>query len=162
VGRGLPWRPRNRTPLELQGPYGGPLPGYRISREDLRLDDGRPDTAHRAMILARTGGAPSRCCGSTTRCSACASSNRGGKLLIAPQDGGLPYVAGHTITTKGLVWVNWEPDRRRLEVRLPSTEVLLPEQCDGKNVSCEGCGPAAQTAPGTCRVGPGQFVITAR
>jgi len=62
----------------------------------------------------------------------------GGKLQIAPQLGGLPYVQGHTNTPKGLVWVSWDPQQWRLEVHIPDNvkaEVILPEECKGKRVT---------------------------
>ncbi|HNW91706.1 MAG TPA: hypothetical protein PKM88_02225, partial [bacterium] len=41
----MPGDPRNRVVRELQGPYGGPLPEYWVSREDLGLKDGEPNPA---------------------------------------------------------------------------------------------------------------------
>ncbi|HWQ52810.1 MAG TPA: hypothetical protein VN442_03940, partial [Bryobacteraceae bacterium] len=124
----LPGNPRNRVPLELQGPYGGPLPEYWISREDLKLKDGEVNHAqpvddtgshgwqavpllwlHDSLLgvrIAEPGGA---------------------KLRVQPRLAGLPYVSGHTITPKGRVWLYW--DGKDFELELPdgvTAEVLLP------------------------------------
>jgi len=121
---------RNRVPLELQGPYGGPPPEYWVSREDLGLKDGEPNPAqpvddtgshgwqavpllwlHDSLLgvrIAEPGGA---------------------RLTIAPQTGGLPYVSGATMTPKGRVWVYW--DGRKFELELPvgvTAEIKLPGQ----------------------------------
>jgi hypothetical protein len=60
----------------------------------------------------------------------------GGRIVVAPDDGGLPFVAGHTSTPKGLVWVMWEPRAGRLEVELPA------------NVTAEVVWPAARAGGG--------------
>jgi hypothetical protein len=124
----LPGNARNPVPLELQGPYGGPLPEYWISREDLRLkdDEGNPaqpvdDTGshgwqsvpllwlHDSLLgvrIVEPGGA---------------------RLRVEPRLGGLPYVEGHTMTPKGLVWLSW--NEKHLDLQLPAgvtAEVVLP------------------------------------
>ncbi|NLX14104.1 MAG: hypothetical protein GXY44_10695 [Phycisphaerales bacterium] len=61
----------------------------------------------------------------------------GGKLRIAPDNAGLPYVAGHTNTPKGLVWVYWDPQQWLLEVIIPAgltAELILPHQMADKRV----------------------------
>ncbi len=131
----LPAHPRNTTPLPLQGPYGGPLPEYWISREDLHLHHEQvnhtqpeDDTGshgwnatpllwlHEALLgvtIARPGG---------------------GLLHIAPQTGGLPYVCGTTRTPKGPVWVYWDPQAGHLQVELPDdveADLFVPEELQG-------------------------------
>ena len=126
----LPGNARNRVPLELQGPYGGPLPEYWVSREDLGLKEGEVNPAqpvddtgshgwqavpllwlHDSLLgvrIAEPGGA---------------------RLTVAPQTAGLPYVSGSTMTPKGRVWVYW--DGRKFELELPAgvtAEVTLPGQ----------------------------------
>ena len=126
----LPGDARNRVPLELQGPYGGPPPEYWVGREDLGLKDGEPNPAqpvddtgshgwqavpllwlHDSLLgvrIAEPGGA---------------------RLSIAPRTAGLPYVSGSTMTPKGRVWIYW--DGRKFELELPAgvtAEVTLPGQ----------------------------------
>jgi len=53
----------------------------------------------------------------------------GAKIRIAPQSGGLPFVAGHTMTPKGLVFVHWDPRAWRLEIIVPEgvdAEIVVP------------------------------------
>lgn len=134
----LPSNPRNPVDPGLQGSYGGPLPEYWISREDLNLGVGQHNPAqpddptgshgwqavpllwlHDSLLGVRI------------------VEPGGGKLRIAPDNGGLPYVAGHTNTPKGLVWVYWDPQQWRLEVAIPAgltAELVLPHQMAGKRI----------------------------
>jgi len=134
----LPGHPRNPVPLKLQGPYGGPLPEYWTSREDLGLASGEINTAqpkdetgshgwqavpllwlHDSLLGVRI------------------TEPGGGRIRIAPDAGGLPYVAGHTVTPKGAVWVYWDPQQWKLELDIPqgvSARVIMPKACKGKRV----------------------------
>jgi len=126
----LPAHPANLTPLRFQGPYGGPLPEYWLSGSAQPEDDTGSHGwgaipllwLHECLLgvtIAEPGGA---------------------KLEIAPQLGGLPFVQGHTVTPKGVVWVSCDPQQRRLEVTLPkgTTAKILcpwtsetPSECSG-------------------------------
>jgi len=135
----LPGHPRNTTPLRMQGPYGGPLPEYWVSREDLNLDEGQVNTAQPKDETGSHGWqAVPLMWLHDTLLGVQITEPGGGKLRIAPQSGGLPYVQGHTNTPKGLVWVSWDPQQWRLEVQIPDdvkAEVILPEECKGKRVT---------------------------
>jgi hypothetical protein len=126
----LPGHPRNRVPAGLQGPYGGPLPEYWVSREDLGLKPGERDTAQPADETGSHGwGAVPLLWLHDSLLGVTILEPGGAKLRIAPQSGGLPFVAGHTMTPKGLVWVHWDPRQNRLELNLPlavAAEVVLP------------------------------------
>jgi len=134
----LPGHPRNPVPLVLQGPYGGPLPEYWVSREDLNLKPGEIDTAqpddetgshgwqsvpllwmHDTLLGLRITGPG------------------GGRIRIHPDAAGLPFVAGHVGTPKGTVWIYWNPQTWTLEVELPedvTADVIMPDVCQGKPV----------------------------
>ncbi|MCL5995746.1 MAG: hypothetical protein M1546_06780 [Chloroflexi bacterium] len=91
----------------------------------------------------------------------------GGKLRIAPQTGGLPYVQGQTVTPRGLVGVSWQPQYWRLEVTLPaavSAEVKLPATCEGKRIAIvESAGEVTHVAGRIFTIaGPGRYVFQVR
>ncbi|MGE5647114.1 MAG: alpha-L-rhamnosidase C-terminal domain-containing protein [Acidobacteriota bacterium] len=127
----LPGNPRNRAARELQGPWGGPLPEYWISREDLALKDGEPNPAQPVDETGSHGwGAAPLLWLHDTLLGVRILTSGGTRLRIAPQSAGLPYVAGHTLTPKGAVWVHWDPARRRLETSIPpgvEAELVLPD-----------------------------------
>ena len=134
----LPGHPRNAVPMELQGPYGGPLPEYWVSREDLRLEPGEQNPA---QPVAETGshgwGAVPLLWLHDSLLGVTIAEPGGGKIRIAPDAGGLPYVAGHTVTPKGVVWVYWDPQQWKLEVDIPeelTAELVLPNACVGKRM----------------------------
>lgn len=116
----LPAHPRNTTPLPLQGPFGGPLPEYWISREDLQL---APDQINPAQPVDDTGSHGWNAVPLLWLHEALLGvtiARPGGDLLrIAPRTGGLPYVCGTTCTPKGPVWIYWDPQAGRLQVDIP-------------------------------------------
>ncbi len=135
----LPGHPRNSTPLRLQGPYGGPLPEYWISRKDLHLEPGQVNTAQPRDETGSHGwqSVPLLWLHDTLL-GVQITKPGGGRLRIAPHTGGLPYVQGYTNTPKGIVWISWDPQQWRLEVQNPDdvlAEVTLPEKCKGKRVT---------------------------
>jgi hypothetical protein len=119
----LPAHPRNPTPLKLQGSYGGPLPEYWISREDLGLKPCQVNTAQPADDTGSHGwGAVPLLWLHETLLGVTISEPGGGKLRIAP---------------KGVVWVSWEPRAWRLDIVIPTgvvAEVVMPPECEGKRV----------------------------
>ena len=135
----LPGHPQNFTPLRMQSPFGGPLPEYWVSREDLNLEPGQVNPAQPRDETGSHGWqSVSLMWLHDTLLGVQITEPGGGKLRIAPQSGGLPYVQGHTNTPKGLVWVSWDPQQWRLEVQIPDdviAEVILPEECKGKRVT---------------------------
>lgn len=134
----LPGNPRNPVPDKLQGPYGGPLPEYWVSREDLGLKAGEKDSAQPADETGSHGwGSVPLLWLHDSLLGVRIMEPGGGKITIAPDAGGLPYVAGYTATPKGVVWVYWDPQRWRLEVEIPkdvTAEVRMPTVCDGKRI----------------------------
>ncbi len=127
----LPAHPLNDTPACLQGSEGGPLPEYWISRRDGGL---KPGQINSAQPIDDTGSHGWGCVpllflheyllGVTI------AAPGGTKLRIAPQSGGLPFVAGHTATPKGNVWVYYDPQFPQLEITLPpgvEATIILPD-----------------------------------
>ena len=161
----LPAHPRNPTPLTLQGPYGGPLPEYWVSREDLGLQPGQANTAQPADDTGSHGwGAVPLLWLHELLLGVQISEPGGGKLRIAPQTGGLPYVQGHTVTPKGLVWVSWQPLAWQLEIVIPAgvvADVVMPPECEGKRVRvAEAAGKVtANGKQGYTLRKPGRYVF---
>ncbi len=142
----LPANPRNRVPLKLQGPYGGPLPEYWVSREDLGLKEGELNTAQPADETGSHGwGAVPLLWLHDTLLGVRIMEPGGSKIRIAPRTGGLPFVAGHTMTPKGLVYVHWDPRVWRVETILPEgveAEIVVPTP-DGKTRTHRVARPGA-------------------
>ena len=116
----LPAHPRNCVPLTLQGPLGGPLPEYWVSREDLGLKAGQKNTAQPADETGSHGwGSVPLLWMHDSLLGVEVTEPGGGHIEIHPDTGGLAYVAGWTMTPKGPVWVNWDPQQQRIEVELP-------------------------------------------
>lgn len=134
----LPGHPRNTTPLKLQGPFGGPLPEYWVNRADMKLKPGEKCTAQPADETGTHGwGAVPLLWMHDSLLGVRITEPGGGRIRIAPDTGGLPYVAGHTVTPKGTVWVYWDPQQWRLEVTLPAgvqADLVPPAACKGKRL----------------------------
>lgn len=164
----LPGNPRNPTPAALQGPYGGPLPEYWVSREDLGLKDGELNSTQPADETGSHGwGAVPLLWLHDSLLGVEIAEPGGAKLHIAPSAGGLPFVTGHTMTPKGPVWVNWEPSRLRLEIHIPpgvSAAVDLPEPLRGRPTNCvhQGQPPIRNGEFSYQLVEPGAYVFTVR
>lgn len=126
----LPGNPRNRVDARLQGPHGGPLPEYWVSREDRKLKEGEINTAQPDDETGSHGwGAAPLLWLHDSLLGVRISEPGGGRLRIAPEAGGLPFVSGATRTPKGLVRVSWHPAEGRLEVRIPAgvtAELVIP------------------------------------
>jgi len=134
----LPANPRNPVPLRLQGPYGGPLPEYWVSREDLGLKPGDKNTAQPADETGSHGwGSVPLLWLHDSLLGVRVTEPGGGRIRIAPDAGGLPYVAGYTATPKGPVRVSWDPQQWRLEVSIPKgvkADLITPAACAGKRL----------------------------
>ena len=143
----LPGNPYNPVDPVLQGPIGGPLPEYWISRIDLNLTEGEicnPQPSDGTGSHGWTGVAllwmhdsllgveePGSLCGGFAKeaerqryAFACGNSRR---LQVAPEDAGLDYLSGRTYTSIGVVAVDWRPagsdeSAWRLELTLPEAE----------------------------------------
>lgn len=135
----LPANPRNVVPLELQGPYGGPLPEYWVSREDLGLKPGEKNHAQPADETGSHGwGSVPLLWLHDSLLGVRITEPGGAKLRIAPDNGGLPYVAGHTATPKGPVWVYYDAQQWRVEIDIPqgvTADVVMPPAFAGKQVT---------------------------
>jgi hypothetical protein len=164
----LPGNPRNVVPLALQGPYGGPLPEYWVSREDLGLKPGEKNNAQPADETGSHGwGSVPILWLHDSLLGVRIVEPGGARIQIAPQAGGLPYVAGHTVTPKGPVWVYYDPQQWRIEVDVPravTANVQLPAAFADKRV--EAVGPSGGVEPSgdsAYTIGaPGRYVFTAR
>lgn len=149
----LPGNPRNEVPAALQGPLGGPLPEYWISREDLGLKEGEKNPAQPDDETGSHGwGSVPLLWLHESLLGVRITSPGGDKIRIAPDDGGLPYVAGYTCTPKGVVWVYWDPQQWRLEASIPAgvkADLIMPPACRGKRVEVVGAaGPVQQSGEG--------------
>jgi hypothetical protein len=164
----LPANPRNTIPLKLQGPYGGPLPEYWISREDLGLAEGQKDTAQPDDETGSHGwGAVPLLWLHENLLGVTIPSAGGSRIRIAPEAGGLPFVAGHTLTPRGGVWVNWDPQQWRLEFTIPSgvaADVVMPASCKGRRVQVvQSAGQVTRQKDETFKVeGSGSYVLQVR
>ena len=140
----LPGHPRNPVPLKLQGPYGTPLPEYWTSREDLGLAPGEKNTAQPDDETGSHGwGSVPLLWMHEELLGVRILEAGGGRIRIAPRTGGLPYVSGHTMTPKGLIWVLWDPQQCRLEVKIPhgvAAELVLPDALSPERWKIE-CSP---------------------
>ncbi|HYE59304.1 MAG TPA: alpha-L-rhamnosidase C-terminal domain-containing protein, partial [Rhodothermales bacterium] len=134
----LPGHPANPIPLALQGPYGGPLPEYMVSREDLGLKPGEINPAQPGDDTGSHGWAAIPLLWlHDTLLGVQIAEPGGARLTIAPQTGGLPYVEGRTVTPKGTVWVKYDPQLWAVDVEIPAgvtAKVVLPSEFEGKRV----------------------------
>jgi hypothetical protein len=116
----LPGDPRNPSPLILQGPWGGPLPEYWVSREDLGLAEG---SLSPTQPIDPTGSHGWAAVGLVWLHDSLLGVRilqpGGGVLQIKPDTGGLKFVEGTTMTPKGAVFVSWKPALQRLSIDLP-------------------------------------------
>jgi hypothetical protein len=148
----LPGNPRNRVAPELQGPLGGPLPEYWVSREDLKLGPGEKNTAQPADETGSHGwGAVPMLWLHESLLGVRIVAPGGVKLRIAPESGGLAYVTGQTRTPRGPVWVDWQAAAKTLDVELPAgveAELVLPAELAGRRLN---------VPKGAKRVGPGRY-----
>jgi len=143
----LPGHPANPVPRKLQGPLGGPLPEYWISREDLRLKPGEVSPAQPEDETGSHGwGAVPLVWLHDSLLGVSLLEAGGERIRITPRAGGLPYVRGTTVTPRGKVHVDWHPDRSRLEVVLPGgivAEVVLPPPLKNRALRVNGKKAAA-------------------
>lgn len=134
----LPSHPRNRTPLVLQGPLGGPLPEYWVSRDDLKLKDDEINSAQPSDETGSHGwGSVPLLWMHDTLLGVRITEPGGGRIRIAPQGSGLPYISGHTNTPRGLVSVFYDPQVRIMEISIPdqvAAEVALPPEMNPQRV----------------------------
>ncbi len=128
----LPGDSRNPSPGILQGPWGGPLPEYWISREDLGITGSKLNPAQPTDPTGSHGWNSVALVWLHDSLLGVRILQPGGSLLqIKPDTAGLSYVEGTTMTPKGAVFVSWRPSLNKVEVHLPpkvrAVVVLPPE-----------------------------------
>jgi hypothetical protein len=128
----LPGDTRNPSPAILQGPWGGPLPEYWISREDLGITGSALNPAQPTDPTGSHGWNSVALVWLHDSLLGVRILQPGGSLLqIKPVAAGLSYVEGTTMSPKGAVFVSWKPALSKLEIHLPpevrAVVVLPPE-----------------------------------
>ena len=136
----LPGNPCNRTPEVLQGPLGGPLPEYWISRDDLRLVEGELNPTQPNDVTGSHGwGAVPLIWLHENLLGVTVATPGGAQLKIQPVSAGLTRIKGSTCTPRGVVDVDFDPIKLTLSVELPpqcAATIELPTEFDGKRVAC--------------------------
>jgi len=126
----LAGNPHNHVEPSLQGSLGGPLPEYFVSRDDLHLQPGQLNTAQPPDETGSHGwGAVPLLWAHDTLLGVRIAQPGGGRLDIAPQSGGLPYISGTTFTPHGPVKVDWRPASQTLRIEKPKgiiARITLP------------------------------------
>lgn len=154
----LPGNRRNPSPRILQGPWGGPLPEYWISREDLGVAAGALNPAQPSDPTGSHGwNAVALVWLHDSLLGVKIVQPGGGVLRIKPDAAGLPYVEGDTMTPKGSVHVSWRPAMNALSIRVPaavianvelppqlmqlddSHELSIPSQCERSDLHIYRC-----------------------
>lgn len=117
----LPGHPRNPVAVTLQGPYGGPLPEYWVSRADRELAPGEPNTAQPVDATGSHGwGAVPLLWLHESLLGVTFTGMGSDAVRIAPVSAGLPYVQGSTVTPLGTVTVFFDPGGGTLSVEIPT------------------------------------------
>jgi len=126
----LAGNPHNHVEPSLQGSLGGPLPEYFVNRDDLHLQPGQLNTAQPPDETGSHGwGAVPLLWAHDTLLGVRIAQPGGGRLDIAPQSGGLPYISGTTFTPQGPVKVDWRPASQTLLIEKPKgiiARITLP------------------------------------
>lgn len=131
----LPGDPKNETPKLLQGPFGGPLPEYWVSRADLGLAPGVFASTQPIDATGSHGWSAVGLVWLHRRLLGVTIANPGGDTLaIAPDAAGMTHVEGTTLTPRGAVTVAWSPQEPLLSIDLP-----------------EGVGPTSVCRPSLTR-----------
>lgn len=158
----LPGDSRNASPLILQGPWGGPLPEYWISREDVGVAAGELNPAQPSDPTGSHGwNAVALVWLHDSLLGVRIVEPGGGVLRIKPDAAGLSYVEGDTMTPKGIVFVSWRPAAQTLSIHLPaqvtanvelppqlsklddSHELRIPSQCERSDLHTYSCSGTA-------------------
>lgn len=146
----LPGHPRNPVPLTLQGCHGGPLPEYWVSREDIGAADGTINPHHPIDETGSHGwGAVILQWLHESLLGIRINEPGGGRIRIAPEAGGLPYVSGHSMTPKGGVFVFWDPQQWLIRLMIPAdveVEFIPPVLCRRKRTKTVQKGGIVQPA----------------
>ena len=144
----LPGDPKNQTPRVLQGAFGGPLPEYWISREDLHLPPGVNASTQPRDATGSHGWNAVGLVWLHRRMLGVTIATPGGAILaIRPDPAGLARMEGTTMTPHGAVTVAWKAHPAVLNVSLPEgvrVQVTLPTELSAAGASLK--------VPSTCSV----------
>ncbi|MDQ0726706.1 hypothetical protein [Microbacterium sp. W4I20] len=160
----LPGNPRNVEPLALQGPYGGPLPEYWLSREDLGLAPGEPNEKQPGDPTGSHGwGAVPLLWLHEYLLGVTIESPGGEAVAIAPRNAGLGFVEGTTLTPRGAVYLHYCPAESRLTLEIPllTARLTLPAAFAGVVVLDSTSGREYQPSDVIDLVGPSRHEFVA-
>jgi hypothetical protein len=116
----LPGHPRNPVALSLQGPHGGPLPEYWVSRADRGLVTGEINAAQPIDPTGSHGwGAVPLLWLHESLLGVTFEGRGSGAITIRPVSAGLPFVQGTTVTPGGAVSVYFEPSSPTISIDIP-------------------------------------------
>lgn len=122
----LPRHPDNPVDLVLQGPYGGPLPEYWISRQDMGLTGSEINDRQPSDATGSHGwGAVPLLWLHEHLLGVTITEAGGARLAVRPRAAGLPFVTGTTMTPRGSVYVHFDPQHPQLTVELPAGVTAL-------------------------------------
>jgi hypothetical protein len=131
----LPGHPRNPVALALQGPYGGPLPDYWVSRADLGLASGEINETQPVDPTGSHGWGAVPLLWLHESLLGVTFEGRGSRAItIRPVSAGLPFVQGTTVTPSGAVSVYFDPSSPRISVDIPVdcvATLIFPAEFDG-------------------------------
>jgi hypothetical protein len=131
----LPGHPRNPLPLSLQGPYGGPLPEYWLSRADGQLAPGETNDAQPIDPTGSHGWGAVPLLWLHENLLGVTFTGKGSRAIsIKPASAGLPFVQGTTVTPSGTVSVYFDPSGPRISVEIPAdcvATLIFPAEFNG-------------------------------
>lgn len=162
----LPGHPCNPVPLSLQGPYGGPLPEYWVSRVDRELAPGEVNTAQPVDATGSHGWGAVPLLWLHESLLGVTFTGRGSNAIsITPMSAGLPYVHGTTVTPMGSVTVYFDPSTPTLSVEIPPhcvATLVFPQEFHGLMVrDVAQPDPAISGGGSTVLSGAGRYTFTA-
>jgi hypothetical protein len=162
----LPRHPRNPVPLSLQGPYGGPLPEYWVSRADRELAPGEINTTQPVDASGSHGwGAVPLLWLHESLLGVTFTGKGSNAISIAPTSAGLPYVQGSTVTPMGTVTVYFDPSTPQLSVEIPTdcvATVVFPQEFRGLMVrDIDRAHPAISGDENTVLTESGRYTFAA-
>lgn len=162
----LPRHPRNPVPLSLQGPYGGPLPEYWVSRADRELAPGEINTTQPVDASGSHGwGAVPLLWLHESLLGVTFTGKGSTAVSITPMSAGLPYVQGSTVTPMGTVTVYFDPSTPTLSVEIPPdcvATVVFPQEFRGLMVrDIDRAHPAISGDENTILTEAGRYTFAA-
>jgi hypothetical protein len=138
----LPGHPRNPVALSLQGPHGGPLPEYWVSRADLGLASGEINEAQPVDPTGSHGWGAVPLLWLHEHLLGVTFEGKGSRAItVRPVSAGLPFVQGTTVTPSGAVSVYFDPSSPRISVDIPDgcvATLIFPAEFHGLSVRDAG------------------------